>query len=285
MQFVYISGLEHSGTTLLNHLLAQDEACLGLGEVASFFSPAHMRQYASNWGHLDDAFLCSCGKSWSTCPFWGPVHHLCGLVSSDDLQTKYSRLIEYTRSEHGKFAVVIDSSKALEPLQALQRLDVHSRGVPGMAFGLRPVLAVKDARSFAASVARSTSRTASVIGHLRSFNRWLKVNRDLLAAISVPSAFGCSIVLYEELCRQPVQVLNSIMPGRRQQELSVAHNRSHIVMGNKDFLMRNRQAIVYDNSWFEQDAIAIAYALHGPARALNRRIVVRGDIASGMENA
>jgi len=49
------------------------------------------------------------------------------------------------------------------------------------------------------------------------------------------------------------------------------HNSSHIVRGNKNFIMRNRKKIKYDSRWFIDDNINLVYQLHWKARALNKK--------------
>jgi len=45
MKYIYILGLEHSGTTLTDHMLSAHPRVTGVGEVAQFFSVDHMRHY------------------------------------------------------------------------------------------------------------------------------------------------------------------------------------------------------------------------------------------------
>ena len=95
MKYIYIAGLEHSGTTLINHLIAQHPKALGLGEVSSYFDSGHMREYIKKWGGYSDVRLCSCGSDWDDCNFWGDIKELNGLVSDSPIKEKYVRLINY----------------------------------------------------------------------------------------------------------------------------------------------------------------------------------------------
>ena len=52
--------------------------------------------------------------------------------------------------------------------------------------------------------------------------------------------------------------------------LDIAKAESHIAMGNKDFLMRNRSKIQYDQRWFHEDGIQLSYLLNHAARSLNK---------------
>jgi hypothetical protein len=60
--------------------------------------------------------------------------------------------------------------------------------------------------------------------------------------------------------------------------LDILYGNSHIAVGNKDFIQRNRERIVYDSRWFENDAISLAYLIHQKARSFNKKIYRYGQI-------
>lgn len=59
MKYIFIAGLEHSGSTLTNYLLSQPPKSIGLGEVWQFFNHKHTLNYIQKWGHCDDVNLYS----------------------------------------------------------------------------------------------------------------------------------------------------------------------------------------------------------------------------------
>ena len=119
LALIYIAGLEHSGTTLLNDLLARQPGVLGLGEVGNFFSPSHMEAYLKKWGTYPDSRLCSCGSAWEECLFWGRVAHLNGKSSDVPQIQKYRILIEYIKSNYPDVKVIVDSTKSIETYHML----------------------------------------------------------------------------------------------------------------------------------------------------------------------
>ena len=148
MKIIYVVGLEHSGTTLTDHLLSTHPNILGLGEVASFFSPEHMRQYIDKWGKYPDVSLCSCKKDWRQCDFWGPIAGLCGLDSDTPILTKYQKLFSYIEKTQGEKTVIVDSSKSIATLKML----VENTSNLGISHNdIFVIFAIKDVRSFAAS--------------------------------------------------------------------------------------------------------------------------------------
>jgi hypothetical protein len=83
------------------------------------------------------------------------------------------------------------------------------------------------------------------------------------------------LVLYEKFCVDPEPFLTSILEKfgvACDDEIVLAHNRSHIATGNKNFIMRNRKRIRYDIRWFLEDNISLAYLIHHSARTFNKEL-------------
>ena len=268
MKFIYIAGIEHSGTTLTEQLLSSHPNVLSLGEINSFFSPSHMRNYMGRWGSHEDVSLCSCGKEWSQCAFWSERTHLSGLNSTRPTKEKYLSLIEDIASHYGPDLVVTDSSKSLAGLLALHEA---SRAAGNAVTEIGVIFTVKDPRSFASSMKRKT-RNEGLLASYRAMSLWAAGNREIMAYVqqnTMPVMWN----LYEHLCLDPLGQINSFfrrIGAAEVGQLDVSNQNSHIAMGNKDFLMRNRRQIRYDQRWFLDNKIHIAYLLHGKVQELNR---------------
>jgi len=274
MKLLYIVGLEHSGTTLTDKLLGSFPNCVGLGEVASFFSPQHMRLYLQRWQGKDDVRRCSCGKDWAQCEFWCELNGLCGEQSDATIIEKYRALLRRVARLYGDDAVVVDSSKSLSTLQIL----VEAADELGLRKSdIVVVFAIKDVRSFVASMIRKSGAKSSWLAVVRAFNLWFGSNRQMLRLLR---ASGLSVVvsLYEALCRDPqgelARHLRRLGVGVAEEHDSaeLVRSRSHIAMGNKNFSMRNSDRVRYDDRWFYDDTVLWVYLLHWRARAFNRRI-------------
>jgi hypothetical protein len=270
MKFIYIAGIEHSGTTLTEQLLSSHPRVLSLGEITSFFSPSHMHNYMARWGGYADVSTCSCGQDWSQCSFWSELMGLSGLNSTLPLQEKYRILIEAIVRRFGSDVIVTDSSKSLQGLTALHEASHATVDAPAE---ISVVFTVKDPRSFAASMKRKTS-AKGLFAMYRAMNLWTGSNREIMSNIRTR---GLSMVLnlYEHLCMDPLQQINMLLQRfgvDPVQALDVSHRRSHIAMGNKDFLMRNRLQVRYDQRWFLDDSILMAYLLNRKAGQFNRSL-------------
>ncbi|MGC5197281.1 hypothetical protein [Aphanothece microscopica] len=272
MKFIYIVGLEHSGTTLTNHLLSAHPKVLGLGEVSQFFSPGHMNNYVAQWGGYQGATLCSCLEDWNQCEFWRNMIDLCGLNSNIPLVSKYKSLVTYVRATQGEDAIIVDSSKVVATLQMLSE-NFSEIFMPHDV--LRVIFSIKDVRSFSASMVSRPRGKRSLISVWRAFNYWLGANKIILRYL-VSGRVDFRFSLYESLCFSPSDFLNEQLSalGLRQEEgeLSISRSSSHIAMGNKNFLMRNRARIRYDSRWLCDDLINLVYLAHFRARAFNSYI-------------
>ena len=275
VKHIYIAGLEHSGTTLLSQLLGGLPECLALGEVAMFLSPTHMQTHKTRWGRSEDYGLCSCGSEWKSCKFWGPRYHLCGLESDDPLPRKYGQFLRSLPNSGPDAVIPVDSSKSLVHLHTLQEARKQQARDESE---LMILLVVKDPRGFLSSMKSKAARSGAavnLVSLLRTLNHWCGANRAFLKEISLNDTRTRSLITYETLCLytdasiRGVRMRLGLDP--HQAPVSVNHSHSHIAMGNKDFLNRNRHTVQYDSRWFYDSAVQWAYLLHPTAKALNKQ--------------
>ena len=136
------------------------------------------------------------------------------------------------------------------------------------------VVMVKDVRNFAASIYSKQAAKRSLLSYWRTFNWWYGENSKLLEHLEKHD-LNFVTVLYEKLCNQPEKIVNSIFNSfgvSAITELNLRHENSHIAMGNKDFVMRNRRQICYDQRWFLEDGIQSIYLLSRKVRHFNKRL-------------
>lgn len=274
MKVVYILGLEHSGTTLADQLLSGNIGVVGLGEVAGYFSKPHMAQYHKRWGHLPDAYLCSCGEVLDACEFWKDLAIHSGLESNankSELQEKYLALSKVAKKLYGNNVVVVDSSKTIKGLQNWLE-NISSLGLSKNDINV--VFVVKDARGFVASMQKKATQPMGSLGVYRSFNYWSGANAELLKFLN-ENDLEHKICLYDKLCFDSQAVLVRLLNGivdREKVICDVNHNQSHIAIGNKNFIMRNRSSIKYDDRWKSSWLIQLMYYVNFRAKKLNHEI-------------
>lgn len=275
MKVVYILGLEHSGTTLTDQLLSGCSGVVGLGEVAGYFSLSHMQHYHERWGHLPDAYQCSCGQPFDACVFWQHLQKYSGRNSNASVNAsvleKYDCLVATAKNLYGEETVLVDSSKSINGLKNWLQYAAHTNWPK---HHISVVFAVKDARSFVASMIRKNPPSSSLINIVRHFNYWVGANQELQRYLAAEQ-IDFHLSLYEQLCAEPAAVLARISSGvvdPSQLAVNIDHNDSHIGIGNKAFIMRNRKHIVYDDSWRAHKPLQWLYAMHPKAKKLNRQL-------------
>lgn len=271
MKFIYILGLEHSGSTLTNHLLSRLPDSIGIGEATQFFSPKHMKYYMNRWGEYDDVRVCSCLKDWSDCDFWSELEPINGLSSNIDIKGKYRQLFNYVIKKYSNDAVVVDSSKSLQTISMLCE--------QAEFFGLRDadihiVFAVKDPREFAMSVIRKNQKK-SLLSILRAFNWWYSTNQKIFD-YCLERKHMVTISCYSELCNQPLEFLELVTKNANINhdviDLTKNNSKSHIAMGNKNFVLRNSDVIRYDDEWRSVWQIHFIAFVHFSARKLYQKL-------------
>jgi hypothetical protein len=280
MKLIYVAGIEHCGSTLTDHLLSRHPDAVGLGEVASFFSPPHMKLYLQQWGEFPDARMCSCGKSWTDCEVWGALVHLNGAVSEAPLIEKYTALLGHVRALFGDDAISIDSSKSLAGLTFI----VDNRDLLGMTpDDFLAVLAIKDVRSFSASILRKQGADGSLRATYNVFKRWLYRNGQFFEYFR---RNGCKhyVSLYEKLCADPERLNRDVyrlLGVERRPPVEAATARTHIAMGNKKFVANFQGHVSYDDGWQTNKRIKMAYLLHRACRRFNKGLYSVADDSAG----
>ena len=281
MKLLYVVGLEHSGTTLISHLLSEHENYIALGEIAAFFSHSHMQRYLDKWGDYDDVSLCSCGSGWHKCELWSDLIHLSGHNSNKGLLEKYKNLFDYFKEHYPPDTVIVDSSKSFSILKLLID-NAHSLGLSHDDVFV--VFAAKDVRNFANSIASKEGANNSLVSHYRSFNWWLGENKKIISYLEnaeINFQFSFYDVLFNDGDELPSRINSflrecySTMGYQTVESSNVSHSKSPIAMGNKNFIMRNRNNIRYDERWRKSLNLKLVYALHNKAQSFNQFLYQR----------
>ncbi|MBI3158311.1 MAG: sulfotransferase [Chloroflexi bacterium] len=246
-EIVFIAGLSHSGSTLLDLLLGAHPRLTGLGELDKVlaFTP---EQYAE-----ERVMPCTCGRPVSECAFWaGAFDALPGLPAGQ----RAAPLLAHFAAVFGPEAMPVDSSKYLPALE--RWLDA-----PGVS--VRVLHVIKDVRSFVVSQRdalekeRGRGRLARAAHRLTTrqpaylFWKWHLRNRAI-ARFCARGGLAHYVVSYDRLCLEPEAALRGICdflglefhPGM----LSPANTGSHVFWGNPMAGDRQRHAAIrYDDRW------------------------------------
>jgi len=144
MKLIFIASLERSGSTILDISLSKYPNVISLGEVWRVIKP--------HGTGLDSvlALDCTCGHKGSQCPFWGAV--LAALGKLDETATlvdRYRVFCEVARTHYGADVILVDSSKSIQALEALTRVE---------SVNFQVISLVRDVRGWMNSIRKAEKR-------------------------------------------------------------------------------------------------------------------------------
>ena len=261
MKYIYILGLEHSGTTLTDYLVSGLPNAIGLGEIHSYFDPKHMQNYMAQWGDQPDVTLCSCMQEWDDCKFWSGLQNLNGLNSNAPMAEKYRHLFDYVRGKYSDQAIVVDSSKRLDVLEMI----ATNTKIYGLSNNdMHVIFTFKDPREFSMSISKKQDKN-TIIDILKSFNWWHGETKKMMQFLN-DTNLNYSLNSYQSLCQNHEVLISEISAAFGLSKSDVAEPNSHIAMGNKSFSIRNKETVRYDDRWKKSLTIRVANFLHVLAR-------------------
>ena len=128
----FVSSLPHSGSTILDLVLATHPEVVGIGEIHAVLRGLRT---------LDQlrARVCTCGQPGRRCALWGPV--LASVTEATTGPELYAAIVTSARDSLGR-TTIADSSKLPTQLTMLATLDVD----------LRVIRLTRDVRSWAAAM-------------------------------------------------------------------------------------------------------------------------------------
>src|SRR3989344_1951161 len=194
---IYIAGLGHSGSTLLDLLFSEHARVLSLGEVSFVLSD----KARSEEGTKE---VCSCGDVMESCVFWGPFLPTLRAQLGKSYSEKYRLLLQHVDEQYGLEVVISDSSKKISVLEQIVR------DLKGL-IDLRVVYLIKDVRGWAFSmknVFRKTGRPMNfAMRHIMSWHTENRPFQVFLKDALVPYAQ----VGYELFCEKYPESFDRIM--------------------------------------------------------------------------
>lgn len=273
---VYIASCGHSGSTLLDSMIAAHSSAFSVGEVVFLDLYAHMRKVKNELTKLGNECTCGSDTIWE-CPFWTEVEKAISAdagLSLRDIDLRHSSDIETFRTQNvalfeavAKVSgadVIVDSSKAPHRLRKLLQTDafdivpVHLIRTPkGMAYSHYKNISVSRSRSLWRSAAQFTRRTLEIRGILRGMH--------------YPT------VRYERFVQSPREHLQALMPIAglefEEAQLKWASTEKHNIGGNA--MRRSTSSeIRLDTEW--RDALNTSQKLLVDCIALPGRLAVKG---------
>ena len=166
MKVIYIAGLYHTGSTLMDLTLGNLPNVIGLGEIYKGLVSGFEKK-------------CSCGKDIGDCSFWGEVNNKLIENSNLDIQEKYNLVISNFQDNFGGDFILVDSSKC-HPFDIFP--NKFARSMQGLDYlikieniDLKVIHMVRDVRSWSNGLLMRDERTKADLNHAtrlyRKFSR------------------------------------------------------------------------------------------------------------------
>jgi hypothetical protein len=260
-KIIYIVGLSHSGSTILDMLLTTAGKAVGLGQVWTVLreDPAQTQTR-----------ICSCGAPAPECEVWGTVIERLARLPADAAQLdRYRVVLDVVDGLYGEEIAVVDSSKHADHLTVLSE-------IPGV--DLTVLHNMKDVRPFTISTLDNLARKGQ--GHPlpeKVFYQWYRDNRASYALAQSLTGRAPVRVMYEGLC-----LSTEVVAGRLAEALGadymatgapLDHGRTHIIAGNRLRLPEAGKAkqLAYDYRWMVRSEWLRPYLLMPMVRKYNER--------------
>lgn len=276
-KLIFITSLERSGSTLLDVTLGRHQQLISFGEVARVLLPHDGKGML---GVIDRP--CSCGKTVSTCPFWGTVTaRIQNNETSLSLRDRYIIFLECFEQCYGNESIPVDSSKFIDALDAVQTID-H--------LDLRVLFTIRDVRGWMSSSRKASLRKRELpynlilsskilawwkpylrYNVLRKLPFWLPVEWYIRNVRLMRYLFTNKIstlqLSYEQLNFDTRKTLINIYNFLNiNSTIDNSYPVTHIVRGNRMAFGNNNLEIHYDGSWLcdllsQYEAMALPFVM------------------------
>ena len=261
-KIIYIIGLAHSGSTVLDMLMTTSGKAVGLGQVWKVLG----ENVATTRGRF-----CSCGAPATGCEFWAPViEQLERLTDKAPPGHRYQVVLDRVESMYGSKIAVVDSSKHAEHLSVL------ANEVPGVDVAI--LHNIKDVRPFTISILDTLARK----GCRRElpeklFYQWYRNNRASHAMAERLLGRPPVRVMYEGVCLETEAVAERLAHtlGDHYIDPNAALDcgQTHIISGNRLRLAEGKKAkqLSYDYRWLVRSEWLRPYVLMSMVRKYNEQ--------------
>jgi len=262
-KILYIAGLGHSGSTILDLSLGCNPKMIGLGEMTNLIRAGKKKFHVEEFKRI----LCSCGHDMSDCDFWFPAIEMLSKYSAKETSDRCAGLVDLFFQKYGEDKILVDSSKRID--NYLYELN--------KTCNLYVLFLVRDYRSWIYS---RHSRHGTNILNLAY--KWFKGNLKIKETLR-NSKFNFITVGYEELALYPELILQKIC-----NFLGVAYDplmlipdesKSHIIRGNvARGDKEKRKGFFYDARWLSSSKISFYGPLFLPLIHWNNKNVYQNIV-------
>ncbi len=251
IKLIYILGLGHSGTTLLDLVLDSHSQIVSAGEVYQFqyfFYPECSPKEIQKKNQLKQRqFVCTCGVNVNECGFWSRVkeelsnnYGIWQVDPRSDKQDKFVSenyvLMEAILKVSGK-TFFCDNSKSLERLEKLLKSDW---------FDISIIHLIRDGRGVAFSHTKKGEKIGFANSQRYNYYQVLKTwnNQNISIRKKYENNDNYILIRYEDFVDNPqaclVQILNKIGLSLDDNQININQFEHHQFAGNRETMSQSR---------------------------------------------
>lgn len=257
MRLVFVAGLGHSGSTLLNMLLGTGGKAVPLGQVKRVLRTP-----------IDEAreMTCTCGQAGADCPYWGGALSALDAAGGEASEVaRYQILVEHFAKVFGHDLALVDSSKSTGFISKVMDLGT---GTPSILQN------VKDVRAFVVSTNDSRLKKSGKTAPARAtMHNWYLTNKEWDAFRAQKQAVHGRF-LYEDLCTKTdatiARINTTLGDDFIRYDGSFASELNHTLSGNR--MKTGAVNIRYDTRWMARNDWVWPYALMPWVRRYNQQL-------------
>lgn len=258
----YIHSASHSGSTVLNMILAHTLGALGVGESLAVLSGKKKNMEGSSE-------YCSCGSSMPSCELWGKL-----IFQNEAHSTKKDFVKDYLqildRAKELGFDTIVDSSKQTDMLDTLIKLERQGH------INLKVIFLIRDVRGWVASMKAIAKRDNDnlFLVTVRRILNWYSINKSILRDLEQRNLIYKK-VSYEELVFNTKETITMIIDFVGRCDSSQDHGQSsHIAFGNRTKkIFSVEEPLTYDGRWCSDITVQFWLLIFFPILFWNMRFV------------
>ncbi|BBO67215.1 hypothetical protein DSCA_11450 [Desulfosarcina alkanivorans] len=275
---IFISGLSHVGSTLIDFTLGTHPRIIGLGEIYTALRPELNR--------INQNLTCSCGQPVDTCFFWKEAAKRLRPVLNAPMDRKYKIVLQTFNDLYGDDYILVDSSKSIDALKCLTRIpdlnlkiihllrDVRSWSISRIDYRKRKPENYTSRGFYINKLSYTFGKKIFLIGFLIPyitrrpsfyFLLWYFQNKKAISYLN-ENKLSFLQLGYDELGLRPGKMIDNIFSYIDQNadecQSSSESSKSHVLIGNpKKSDPERRRGILYDNRWMFRNEWLISAAL------------------------
>lgn len=259
IKLIYVVGLGHSGSTLLDLILGSHNSIESVGELKDF------GEYFSNDLLPREKYICTCGLPANECEYWHKVRSKTQLICGrSNVELKFNEQKQFEENNYRLMKAILDVSDKRIICDSSKNYSILKKFLDSELFDVFILHLVRDGRAVALSCKKKgerlkkqgkplTRQEESLYGYYKQLWNWQKINMKIY--LEFKNLNNYFYLRYEDLTSAPEQYISKIL---QKIDLEFESNQlefwkfnHHNIDGNR-MRVKGKQEIKQDRSYLER---------------------------------